>query len=179
MEALISLFIVPTLSGYLFLTKTELQNIRISYYPITKVAVESLIIGIIFLYISYFIFGTYRFWPVDLCFFESIITFIKNIWLSISLELKEIWAWVFHPLITEIQYQNGSADSSVHPISNQSISTVGIAIAFIIWEHIYKRVWSTSHEIKIAKEREKVGGQLESLLNYASDTQEPVQITMS
>lgn len=164
MDSLISLFLIPTLSGYILLTKSPIHSIRTADYTFPKLAVESLVYGLVLLFLSYWLKEVYVYASGTLTDYDVVWSWIR-------------WGWgkVFYPLTQEASSNQGDLFS----ISDPALFTLFLA-GFYVMDRRYVQPWRRPKAFKTmqAREASQTGGEMQRLFHYASNNVELVQVTM-
>lgn len=170
MEPLFSLFVIPTLAGYVFLTKTNLHKVKTDGISSSLLFVESLIYGIFLLYISYIFlslsFGHGLFVMED---------YFLSVYLGGEFEVvdffKKGWEVIKWPFDAEIKIEKSH-------FSQESFFALLVAFLYSYifeMEFIKESAW---YNRKVMTFRDKTKSELERMLYFAMNTFTPIQVTL-
>ncbi len=163
MQMLLTIFLLPTLAGYIYLTKSVIESVETNWYSHSRLIIESILTGISLIYISYTFYNILLLELPDVSMDKTFHTNVKSLW--------ECFIW---PITNEL---NSSQNNN---ITFTTESMLSVLIAFFCAG--VQRVMLACNMSLILKRlitvRDRLGGPFERILSVSMNTLTPVMITL-
>ena len=171
METLFSIFVIPTLAGYIFLTKTNYHKVKVHGISNTLLFIECFLYGFFLLYISYI------FLSVSVGDgLPKILNYILGIYyteqaFSFTNFLRQLWAIIKWPFDVEVKLERNH-------FSQEAFFALIIAFLYSRFFELNIIKDSSWYNNKVMASRDKTRSELEKMLYFAMNTVTPVQISL-
>ena len=167
MDLLASIFLFPTLAGYIYLTKSELFRLKCKPLTPPLLILESIVFGVAFLYVVYIVKSFYNMSLPDIhwtnTFFENLTNLIKLI---------------ISPITQEVGTHNLATTKNQLAVSLESVSTLILSLLALSLERCFMRAKPDLFKSYQSHLRSLDSGELEKLLSYSMDSWVTIQLTL-